>query len=200
MAKEITEFDKLIYDDSVCMLKESLPYIDIANQKSFALIIMVMEMENVIKLYEHDYGKIKNFCKSGSINDIISTLEKHCNDTNHKNMSTIKSLLKTLRTFEKYKDILTPDVMNTIFSIINTDTSNYSNVNTCSFDDTTNTCDSDINDNTNASSNSSTTNSKKNQTNNSAMYDMLFNMMNPKQKELFNSYKSILFWGGIYEH
>lgn len=182
MAKEITEFDKLIYDDSVCMLKESLPYIDIANQKSFALIIMVMEMENVIKLYEHDNGKIKNFCKSGSINDIISTLEKHCNDTNHKNMSTIKSLLKTLRTFEKYKDILTPDVMNTIFSIINTDTSNYSNVNTCSFDD-----------NTNANSNSSTTNTNRKQTNNSAMYDMLFNMMNPKQKELFNSYKSILF-------
>lgn len=165
MAKEITEFDKLIYDDSVCMLKESLPYIDIANQKSFALIIMIMEMEHVINLYDHDTGKIKSFCKSGSVNDIISTLEKHCNDSDKKNLSSLKNILKTLKNFEKYKDILTPDVMNTIFNVMNTDTSKQSPNN----------------------------NANKKNSDGSAIYDMLFNMMDNKQKELFNNYKSILF-------
>lgn len=116
MPPEITEFDKLIYNDSVCMLKESLPYIDIATQKSFAIIIMFMEMENMINVYENDTDKIKKFCKNGSVNDLINTMEKHCNSDNRKNIQQLKQILNTFKNYEKYKDIINPDILNNLFN------------------------------------------------------------------------------------
>lgn len=185
MPPEITDFDKLIYNDSVCMLKESLPYIDITTQKSFAIIIMFMEMENMINIYEHDKERIKKFCKNGSVNDIINTMEKHCSNNNHKNVHKLKQMLNTYKNYEKYKDFLNPDIINSLFNTLNA-----CDLSACSSKHNTHNAYNNPKDNISPDSKKDPENNK-NTSDNNQLYNMLFNMMSKEQKELFDTYKSM---------
>ena len=80
----LTPLDQIANQNHLQLIKAMLPYIPTQKQKSFSVIIKLMEMQNII----HFYNQHQNFlhCCSTSeqpsgILDLLTELRNYCTDT-----------------------------------------------------------------------------------------------------------------------
>lgn len=178
MSKSIpmTEFDMITQPDYIQLLKAILPFMEYNMQRSISTLIRTSELKNTIRFYSSpvNCNIFKSCCNSSGINfntpiseilgneQLINTVKTYCS-------GNIVNMINTYRNLNKMSDMFN---MMDIFN-------NYSNNNDEIHNDEIN------NDNNNNDKNN---NYKSNSNSSINASDMLGNIMNSSQKDLYNEY------------
>ena len=178
MSKSIpmTEFDMITQPDYIQLLKAILPFMEYNMQRSISTLIRTSELKNTIRFYSSpvNCNIFKSCCNSSGINfntpiseilgneQLINTVKTYCS-------GNIVNMINTYRNLNKMSDMFN---MMDIFN--NSSSNNSSNNNDEIHNDKNN---NDGNNNYKSNSNSSINTS-----------DMLGNIMNSNQKDLYNEY------------
>ena len=183
MSKSIpmTEFDMITQPDYIQLLKAILPFMEYNMQRSISTLIRTSELKNTIRFYSSPVNcNIFKSCRNSSgINfntpiseilgneQLINTVKTYCS-------GNIVNMINTYRNLNKMSDMFN---MMDIFN--NSSSNNSSNNNDEIHNDEIN------NDNNNNDKNN---NYKSNSNSSINASDMLGNIMNSNQKDLYNEY------------
>ena len=183
MSKSIpmTEFDMITQPDYIQLLKAILPFMEYNMQRRISTLIRTSELKNTIRFYNSpiNCNIFKSCCNSSGINfntpiseilgneQLINTVTTYCS-------GNIVNMINTYRNLNKMSDMFNKmDIFNNISSnndeICNNKNNNYENKNDESNNDENNNDKSNSNSFLNAS-------------------DMLGNIMNSSQRDLYNEY------------
>lgn len=181
MSKSIpmTEFDMITQPDYIQLLKAILPFMEYNMQRSISTLIRTSELKNTIRFYSSpvNCNIFKSCCNSSGINfntpiseilgneQLINTVKTYCS-------GNIVNMINTYRNLNKMSDMFN------MMDIFNNSSSNNSSSNNSSSNNDEIHNDKNNNDgNNNYKSNSNINTS-----------DMLGNIMNSSQKDLYNEY------------
>ncbi len=183
MSKSIpmTEFDMITQPDYIQLLKAILPFMEYNMQRSISTLIRTSELKNTIRFYSSpvNCNIFKSCCNSSGINfntpiseilgneQLINTVKTYCS-------GNIVNMINTYRNLNKMSDMFN------MMDIFNNSSSNNSSSNN---DEIHN--DEINNDNNNNDKNN---NYKSNSNSSINASDMLGNIMNSNQKDLYNEY------------
>lgn len=178
MSKSIpmTEFDMITQPDYIQLLKAILPFMEYNMQRSISTLIRTSELKNTIRFYSSpiNCNIFKSCCNSSGINfntpiseilgneQLINTVKTYCS-------GNIVNMINTYRNLNKMSDMFN------MMDIFNNSSSNNSSSNNDEIHNDKNN--NDGNNNYKSNSNSSINAS-----------DMLGNIMNSNQKDLYNEY------------
>lgn len=176
MSKSIpmTEFDMITQPDYIQLLKAILPFMEYNMQRSISTLIRTRELKNTIRFYSSpvNCNIFKSCCNSSGINfntpineilgneQLINTVKTYCS-------GNIVNMINTYRNLNKMSDMFN------MMDIFNNSSSNNSSSNNDEIHNDKNNNDGNNNYKSNNSINTS---------------DMLGNIMNSNQKDLYNEY------------
>lgn len=176
MSKSIpmTEFDMITQPDYIQLLKAILPFMEYNMQRSISTLIRTSELKNTIRFYSSpvNCNIFKSCCNSSGINfntpiseilgneQLINTVKTYCS-------GNIVNMINTYRNLNKISDMFN------MMDIFNNSSSNNSSSNNDEIHNDKNNNDGNNNYKSNSSINTS---------------DMLGNIMNSNQKDLYNEY------------
>lgn len=176
MSKSIpmTEFDMITQPDYIQLLKAILPFMEYNMQRSISTLIRTSELKNTIRFYSSpvNCNVFKSCCNSSGINfntpiseilgneQLINTVKTYCS-------GNIVNMINTYRNINKMSDMFN------MMDIFNNSSSNNSSNNNDEIHNDKNNNDGNNNYKSNSSINAS---------------DMLGNIMNSNQKDLYNEY------------
>ena len=176
MSKSIpmTEFDMITQPDYIQLLKAILPFMEYNMQRSISTLIRTSELKNTICFYSSpvNCNIFKSCCNSSGINfntpiseilgneQLINTVKTYCS-------GNIVNMINTYRNLNKMSDMFN------MMDIFNNSSSNNSSSNNDEIHNDKNNNDGNNNYKSNSSINTS---------------DMLGNIMNSNQKDLYNEY------------
>lgn len=176
MSKSIpmTEFDMITQPDYIQLLKAILPFMEYNMQRSISTLIRTSELKNTIRFYSSpvNCNIFKSCCNSSGINfntpiseilgneQLINTVKTYCS-------GNIVNMINTYRNINKMSDMFN------MMDIFNNSSSNNSSSNNDEIHNDKNNNDGNNNYKSNSSINTS---------------DMLGNIMNSNQKDLYNEY------------
>lgn len=176
MSKSIpmTEFDMITQPDYIQLLKAILPFMEYNMQRSISTLIRTSELKNTIRFYSSpvNCNIFKSCCNSSGINfntpiseilgneQLINTVKTYCS-------GNIVNMINTYRNLNKISDMFN------MMDIFNNSSSNNSSNNNDEIHNDKNNNDGNNNYKSNSSINTS---------------DMLGNIMNSNQKDLYNEY------------
>lgn len=176
MSKSIpmTEFDMITQPDYIQLLKAILPFMEYNMQRSISTLIRTSELKNTICFYSSpvNCNIFKSCCNSSGINfntpiseilgneQLINTVKTYCS-------GNIVNMINTYRNLNKMSDMFN------MMDIFNNSSSNNSSSNNDEIHNDKNNNDGNNNYKSNSSINTS---------------DMLGNIMNSCQKDLYNEY------------
>lgn len=176
MSKSIpmTEFDMITQPDYIQLLKAILPFMEYNMQRSISTLIRTSELKNTIRFYSSpvNCNIFKSCCNSSGINfntpiseilgneQLINTVKTYCS-------GNIVNMINTYKNLNKMSDMFN------MMDIFNNSSSNNSSSNNDEIHNDKNNNDGNNNYKSNSSINTS---------------DMLGNIMNSNQKDLYNEY------------
>lgn len=176
MSKSIpmTEFDMITQPDYIQLLKAILPFMEYNMQRSISTLIRTSELKNTIRFYSSpvNCNIFKSCCNSSGINfntpiseilgneQLINTVKTYCS-------GNIVNMINTYRNLNKMSDMFN------MMDIFNNSSSNNSSSNNDEIHNDKNNNDGNNNYKSNSSINTS---------------DMIGNIMNSSQKDLYNEY------------
>ncbi len=176
MSKSIpmTEFDMITQPDYIQLLKAILPFMEYNMQRRISTLIRTSELKNTIRFYNSpiNCNIFKSCCNSSGINfntpiseilgneQLINTVKTYCS-------GNIVNMINTYRNLNKMSDMFN------MMDIFNNSSSNNSSNNNDEIHNDKNNNDGNNNYKSNSSINTS---------------DMLGNIMNSNQKDLYNEY------------
>lgn len=176
MSKSIpmTEFDMITQPDYIQLLKAILPFMEYNMQRSISTLIRTSELKNTMRFYSSpvNCNIFKSCCNSSGINfntpiseilgneQLINTVKTYCS-------GNIVNMINTYRNLNKMSDMFN------MMDIFNNSSSNNSSSNNDEIHNDKNNNDGNNNYKSNSSINTS---------------DMLGNIMNSNQKDLYNEY------------
>lgn len=176
MSKSIpmTEFDMITQPDYIQLLKAILPFMEYNMQRSISTLIRTSELKNTMRFYSSpvNCNIFKSCCNSSGINfntpiseilgneQLINTVKTYCS-------GNIVNMINTYRNINKMSDMFN------MMDIFNNSSSNNSSNNNDEIHNDKNNNDGNNNYKSNSSINTS---------------DMLGNIMNSSQKDLYNEY------------
>lgn len=176
MSKSIpmTEFDMITQPDYIQLLKAILPFMEYNMQRRISTLIRTSELKNTIRFYNSpiNCNIFKSCCNSSGINfntpiseilgneQLINTVTTYCS-------GNIVNMINTYRNLNKMSDMFN------MMDIFNNSSSNNSSNNNDEIHNDKNNNDGNNNYKSNSSINTS---------------DMLGNIMNSNQKDLYNEY------------
>lgn len=176
MSKSIpmTEFDMITQPDYIQLLKAILPFMEYNMQRRISTLIRTSELKNTIRFYNSpiNCNIFKSCCNSSGINfntpiseilgneQLINTVKTYCS-------GNIVNMINTYRNLNKMSDMFN------MMDIFNNSSSNNSSSNNDEIHNDKNNNDGNNNYKSNSSINTS---------------DMLGNIMNSNQKDLYNEY------------
>ena len=108
----MTLLDYKVSNKELNMLKTMLPYMDIHFQPFLAMYIKYIELRATIDLFTG--GKdVFNTHKQASlgISDILSSIAPYLTPEERESMENMQNILNTVQMFEQYKDMFSPDMM-----------------------------------------------------------------------------------------
>jgi probable serine/threonine-protein kinase tsuA len=170
----MTEFDMITQPDYIQLLKAILPFMEYNMQRSISTLIRTSELKNTIRFYSSpvNCNIFKSCCNSSGINfntpiseilgneQLINTVKTYCS-------GNIVNMINTYRNLNKMSDMFN------MMDIFNNSSSNNSSSNNDEIHNDKNNNDGNNNYKSNSSINTS---------------DMLGNIMNSNQKDLYNEY------------
>ena len=98
----LTALDQIANQNHLQLLKATIPYIDSSSQKMVSLFIKVLEMQNILRFYEHT-GNCVQACNTGADSpgmiDMLTDMRSYCDESEGEMIDQCIQLLSTLELY-----------------------------------------------------------------------------------------------------
>lgn len=107
---ELTEFDSLICDSRLQLLKSAIPFIPAGKQRFLSVYVKYIELSNTIRLVNTIKSDSLGICSlSGrksapNSEDFMQTIRKYCSESERETLDMITNFMSAYRMFKMYKD------------------------------------------------------------------------------------------------
>lgn len=111
-AKELTEFDSVICDSRIQMMKSAIPFVGPREQRFLSIYVKYIELSKTINLAKNLKPDSLGMCSitgkkpSGDNNDFLQTIRKYCSPAERETIDTITNMISAYRMLRTYKETM----------------------------------------------------------------------------------------------
>lgn len=108
-SKELTEFDSIICDSRIQILKAAIPFIQPREQKFLSIYVKYMELSKTIALAKSLNSDSVGICslkgnKPAEKGDFLQIIRKYCTNTERETIDMIINFINTYKMFQACKE------------------------------------------------------------------------------------------------
>ena len=111
--KELTDFDALICDSRLQMMKALIPFIPAREQKFISVYVKYIELTKTLDLVKNiSSDKSVGICslngnsEKKDLTDILQIIRRFCSDKDRETIDMIMNMMSIYRTFRMYKETM----------------------------------------------------------------------------------------------
>ncbi|MBR6637912.1 MAG: hypothetical protein IKK96_03525 [Lachnospiraceae bacterium] len=110
-SKELTEFDSVICDSRIQVIKAAIPFASPREQRFLSVYVKYIELSKTINLAKNlrpDSLGVCSICKkpSGENGDFLQTIRKYCSSSEREMIDSFLSMINTVKTLLLFKETL----------------------------------------------------------------------------------------------
>lgn len=111
-SKELTEFDSVICDSRIQMMKSAIPFVGPREQRFLSIYVKYIELSKTISLVKNLRPDSLGVCSitgkkpSGDNNDFIQTIRKYCNASERETIDMITNMMSAYKMLRMYKETM----------------------------------------------------------------------------------------------
>lgn len=110
-SKELTEFDSVICDSRIQVIKAAIPFVSPREQRFLSIYVKYIELSKTIRLAKNlhpDSLGVCSICQKpvGENGDFLQTVRKYCSSSEREKIDTFLSTLNTIKTLLLFKETL----------------------------------------------------------------------------------------------
>ena len=120
---KLTDLDYLVGDHHLQMLKASLPFLSIPQQRALSLFIKVQELRRTSELFVSGQAASMGICsleapaKRGSLSELLKAVRPYASPAEQDRMDLVQNLMDGQTPIEQLRRFLTPEQLNRIETI-----------------------------------------------------------------------------------
>ena len=117
-SKELTEFDSVICDSRIQMMKSAIPFVGPREQRFLSIYVKYIELSKTINLVKNLRPDSLGICSitgkkpSGDNTDFIQTIKKYCTASERETIDMITNMMNAYKMIRLYKETMTSDENN----------------------------------------------------------------------------------------
>ena len=117
-SKELTEFDSVICDSRIQMMKSAIPFVGPREQRFLSIYVKYIELSKTINLAKNLRPDSLGICSitgkkpSGDNTDFIQTIKKYCTASERETIDMITNMMNAYKMIRLYKETMTSDENN----------------------------------------------------------------------------------------
>lgn len=108
-SKELTDFDSLICDSHMQMIKAAIPYISVSGQQLLSIYIKTLELSKTVKLIQRKDSQGVGIC---SVSDnkknpaeMLNAVKKYCSEGEREMLDLFMNFFSAFRMYNSYREI-----------------------------------------------------------------------------------------------
>lgn len=111
-AKELTEFDSVICDSHIQMMKSAIPFVGPREQRFLSIYVKYIELSKTINLAKNLKPDSLGVCSitgkkpSGDNNDFLQTIRKYCSPAERETIDMITNMISAYKMLRTYKETM----------------------------------------------------------------------------------------------
>lgn len=117
-SKELTEFDSIICDSRIQMMKSAIPFVGPREQRFLSIYVKYIELSKTIHLARNLQPDSLGVCSitgkkpSGDNADFIQTIRKYCTASERETIDMITNMMSAYKIIRLYKETMASDENN----------------------------------------------------------------------------------------
>ena len=117
-SNELTEFDSVICDSRIQMMKSAIPFVGPREQRFLSIYVKYIELSKTINLVKNLRPDSLGICSitgkkpSGDNTDFIQTIKKYCTASERETIDMITNMMNAYKMIRLYKETMTSDENN----------------------------------------------------------------------------------------
>lgn len=108
-SKELTDFDSLICDPHLQMLKAAIPYIPANGQQVLSLYVKSLELSNTMKLLQRKETQSVGICSVSenkkNAGEMLNAVKKYCSDSEREMLDLFMNFFSAFRMYHSYREL-----------------------------------------------------------------------------------------------
>ncbi|MBO5278540.1 MAG: hypothetical protein J6B06_03490 [Lachnospiraceae bacterium] len=108
-SKELTDFDNLICDPHLQMLKAAIPYIPASGQQVLSLYVKSLELSNTMKLLQRKETQSVGICSVSenkkNTTEMLNAIKKYCSDSEREMLDLFMNFFSAFRMYHSYREL-----------------------------------------------------------------------------------------------
>ena len=111
-SNELTEFDSVICDSRIQMMKSAIPFVGPHEQRFLSIYVKYIELSKTINLAKNLRSDSLGICSitgkkpSGDNTDFIQTIKKYCTASERETIDMITNMMSAYRMIRLYKETM----------------------------------------------------------------------------------------------
>lgn len=107
-SKELTDFDSLICDHHLQMLKAAIPYLPSQGQQFLSVYAKSMELSKTLSLLHKENVQSVGICSISenkkNTSDMLNAIKKYCTDSEREMLDLFMNFISAFRMYNSYKE------------------------------------------------------------------------------------------------
>ncbi len=108
-SKELTEFDSLICDPHLQMIKAAIPYISASGQQILSLYVKSLELSKTMKLLQREESQSVGICSISenkrNPTEMLNAIKKYCTDSERDMLELFMNFFSAFRMYHSYQEL-----------------------------------------------------------------------------------------------
>lgn len=108
-SKELTDFDSVICDPHLQMLKAAIPYISANSQQFLSLYVKSLELSNTIKLLNRKETQSVGICSISeskkNTTEMLNAIKKYCSESEREMLDLFMNFFSAFRMYHSYREL-----------------------------------------------------------------------------------------------
>lgn len=108
-SKELTDFDNLICDHHLQMLKAAIPFMPASGQQVLSLYAKSLELSNTLKLLRRDESQNVGICSVSenkkNTTEMLNAIKKYCTDSEREMLDLFMNFFSAFRMYHSYREL-----------------------------------------------------------------------------------------------
>lgn len=114
--KELTEFDALVSDNHLQMMKAAIPYIPISQQQALSVYIKFLELANTFKLVQKKETQTLGICsvseQKKNTTEMLNAIKQYCTDAEREMIDLLMNFFSAFHIYHSYQEFMPKDGTN----------------------------------------------------------------------------------------
>lgn len=108
-SKELTEFDSLICDPHLQMIKAAIPYISASGQQILSIYVKSLELSKTMKLLQKDGNQSVGICSISenkrNPTEMLNAIKKYCTDGEREMLELFMNFSSAFHMYNSYREL-----------------------------------------------------------------------------------------------